>query len=149
MNPNARASELIDATESIITIIEQENTLLKESRVDEIEPLVETKKSLVDMYEYQVRDAAQHKGFLDEIDADMRTKLEKSNERFEDAVRKNVNALRAAMTVNHQIVETIARSIENQQVAPAGYSSNGQGGRAQADKSKMASKIAFTLNEEF
>ena len=45
MNPNAIASELIDATESIITIIEQENSLLKEARVDEIEPLIEAKKS--------------------------------------------------------------------------------------------------------
>ena len=60
-----------------------------------------------------------------------------------------MHALRAAMTVNHQVVETIAHSIENQQIAPAGYSATGQGKRAQADKQKMAGKIAFTLNEEF
>ena len=29
MNPNALASELLDATESIITIIEQENSIIK------------------------------------------------------------------------------------------------------------------------
>ena len=149
MNPNALASELIDATDSIITIIEQENSLLKEARVDAIEPLIEAKKSLVEVYEHRLHDAAENKAFLDEVDRDLREKLHESNSRFQDAVRSNVHALRAAMTINHQVVETIAHSIENQQIAPAGYSATGQGKRAQADKQKMAGKIAFTLNEEF
>ena len=76
MNPNARASELIDATNSIITIIEQENEMLTSARIAEIEPLVATKRTLVDMYEFQLRDAAQHKEFLEEIDADIKTKLD-------------------------------------------------------------------------
>ena len=149
MNPNARASELINATESIITIIEQENALLQEAKVDEIEPLIETKKSLVEAYEHSLHDAAENKTFLDDVDKELRDKLRQSSSRFQEAVRNNVHFLRAAMTVNHQVVETIAHSIENQQIAPAGYSATGQGTRAQADKQKMASKIAFTLNEEF
>ena len=99
------------------------------------------------MYEFQLRDAAQHKEF-EEIDADIKTKLDKSNERFEAAVRENVNALRAAMTVNHQIVETIATSIGNQQVSATGYGSNGTSTITQNEKSKMAGKIAVTLNKE-
>ena len=148
MNPYARASELIDATNSIITIIEQENEMLTSARIAEIEPLVATKRTLVDMYEFQLRDAAQHKEFLEEIDADIKTKLDQSNERFETAVRENVNALRAAMTVNHQIVETIATSIGNQQVSATGYGSNGTSTITQNEKSKMAGKIAVTLNKE-
>ena len=149
MNPNARASELIDATNSIITVIDQENEMLKSSRVAEIEPLIATKKTLVDMYEFQLRDAAKHKGFLKELDNDVKMKLDESNQRFEVAVRQNVNALRAAMTVNHQIVETIAASIGNQQVSAAGYGSNGTSTITKTDKSKLAGKIAVTLNEEF
>ena len=110
MNPNALASELLDATDSIITIIEQENSLLKEARVDAIEPLIEAKKSLVEVYEHRLHDAAQNKAFLNDVDRDLRKKLHESNLRFQDAVRSNVHALRAAMTVNHQVVETIAHS---------------------------------------
>ena len=94
MNPNALASELIDATDSIITIIEQENSLLKEARVDAIEPLIEAKKSLVEVYEHRLHDAAENKAFLDEVDRDLREKLHESNSRFQDAVRSNVHALR-------------------------------------------------------
>ena len=96
-----------------------------------------------------MHDAAQNKAFLNDVERDLRKKLHESNLRFQDAVLSNVHELRAAMTVNHQVVDTIAHSIENQKIAPAGYSSTGQGKRAQADKQKMAGKIAFTLNEEF
>jgi hypothetical protein len=57
--------------------------------------------------------------------------------------------LRAAMSLNHQIVETIARAVQDQMVTPSGYGPNGIAAAAPADKSKLAAKVPITLNKEF
>ena len=75
MDPTARAHELIEVTESLTTLIDQENELLGELRVKEIGALQQEKNSLSGLYELRIREATQDDGVFDNIAPEIRARL--------------------------------------------------------------------------
>ncbi|MGE4221191.1 MAG: hypothetical protein AB7G39_17240 [Alphaproteobacteria bacterium] len=146
MNPNARAQDLIEVTESFSEVLEQENTLLKTHRIGDIAPLQANKTSLARLYEARMLEAHAVRDSFKEVEPALRSRLLEAGERFEDAMRDNVTALRAAMELNQRLLKTIARAVREQQPVAHGYTATGRDPRAAP---VPLGHVPMTLNKEF
>ena len=125
MDPTARAHELIEVTESLTTLIDQENELLGELRVKEIGALQQEKTSLSGLYELRIREATQDDGVFDNIAPEIRARLRHASEAFDRSANRNANVLRAALEMNTRMVHKIANLATRQETRPSGYGATG------------------------
>lgn len=146
MDPTARTHELIDVTESLTAILDQENTLLTELRIKEIGALQQEKTSLSGLYELRMREAVQDAGAFNAVAPEVRDRLRVASEAFDQSAQQNAKALRAALEMNTRMVHKIAQLATKQETRPNGYGSNGTTPYA-ARRGKM-SVIPMTLNEQ-
>lgn len=123
--PDQSAQHLIDAANSFIDVIEQENDALGAARVTDLTALQDAKLTASEIYESRLQDAIGQGAAPERLSPAMRAALAKCQARFEDATNRNVNSLKAAMELNRQLVGTIAQSIERQRVNAAGYTKTG------------------------
>lgn len=146
MDPTARTHELIDVTESLTAILDQENTLLTELRVKEIGTLQQEKTSLSGLYELRMREAVQDAGAFNAVAPEIREQLRLASEAFDRSAQQNARALRAALEMNTRMVHKIAQLATKQETRPNGYGANGTTPYT-ARRGKM-SVIPMTLNEQ-
>ena len=125
MDPTARAHELIEVTESLTALIEQENELLQELRIKEIGALQQEKTSLSGLYELRMREAIQDTGVFNAVAPEIRTHLRHASEAFNRSAKRNANALRAALEMNTRMVHKIANLASRQETRPNGYGAAG------------------------
>ena len=125
MDPTARAHELIEVTESLTALIEQENELLQELRIKEIGALQQEKTSLSGLYELRMREAIQDTGVFNAIAPEIRVRLRQASEAFNRSAKRNANALRAALEMNTRMVHKIANLASRQETRPNGYGAAG------------------------
>jgi len=123
--PDESAQHLIDAANSFIDVIEQENDALRAARVSDLTALQDAKLTASEIYESRLQDAVRQGAAPERLSPAMRAALGKCQTRFEDATNRNVNNLKAAMELNRQLVGTIAQSIERQRISAAGYTKTG------------------------
>jgi hypothetical protein len=123
--PDESAQHLIDAANTFVDVIEQENDALQTARVSDLPALQDAKLTASEIYESRLQDAINQGAAPERLSPAMRTALAKCQARFEDVTRRNVNNLKAAMELNRQLVGTIAQSIERQRVNASGYTKTG------------------------
>lgn len=147
MNPNARAQDLIEATSAFSEVLQQENELLKAHRVKDIAALQTDKTALARLYEARLTEAHAARDQFKEVEPPLREKLLEVGERFEQAMRDNVSALRAAMELNDRLLQTIASAVRQQQTIARGYTANGRDARSQP--TEPIGHVPMSLNKEF
>jgi len=146
MNPTTRAHELIDVTESLTAVIDQENTLLQELRVKEIGALQQEKTSLSGLYELRIREAIQDVGAFETVTPEIRDRLRNASAAFDRSAQRNTRALKAALEMNTRMVNKIAQLASRQETRPNGYGASGTSPYP-TRRSKMP-VAAMTLNRE-
>ena len=147
MDPTARANELIELTTALTEVIDQENEMLKTHQVGLIADLQSQKTSLADLYEMRLREASQDPAALDTLEPTLRDRLREVSEAFGSSARRNAYALRAAMELNNQIVQTIAQSVEDQRVSSAGYTNSGAA--PTSGDGSLSTNEPMTLDKQF
>lgn len=147
MNPNARAQDLIEVTGSFSDVLEQENGLLKAHRIGDIAALQTSKTSLARLYETRIREAHAVRDSFKQVEPDLRDRLREAGERFEEAMRDNITALKAAMELNERLLQTIARAVRDQHPVPHGYTATGRDPRTLPQA--PLGHVPMTLNKEF
>ncbi len=125
MNPNVRAHELINVSESLIHVMTQEIELLKSGKVSEIAPLQEQKESLSGIYATHIQQAAAEPGTFADVEPDTRIELEQIAVRFQKTAMENANAVRAALDMNAKLVQIIADTVVKNGPAATGYTKTG------------------------
>lgn len=125
MNPNIRAHEFINVSESLIHVMTQEIELLKSGRVSEIAPLQDQKESLSGIYAAHIKQAAAAPGTFADIAPDTRAELEQVAVKFQKAAMENANAVRAALDMNAKLVQVIADAVIRNGPAATGYTKTG------------------------
>ena len=98
MDPTARTRELIDVTESLTAVIDQENALLQELRVKEIGALQQEKTSLSGLYELRMREAIQDAVAFKAVAPEVRDRLRNASEAFDRSAQRNTRALKPRST---------------------------------------------------
>jgi flagellar biosynthesis/type III secretory pathway chaperone len=125
MNPNVRAHELINVSESLIHVMTQEIELLKSGKVSEIAPLQEQKESLSGIYAAHIKQAAAEPGTFADVEPDTRVELEQIAVKFQKTAMENANAVRAALDMNAKLVQVIADAVIRSGPAASGYTKTG------------------------
>lgn len=138
MNVTAVATELIEITDTLSDLLDQENALLQAQRVRDIPALQKEKTTLTGLYEARLSEATAT-GLLRTAEPAVRDRLRQASERFETAVKQNVLSLRAAMELNNRLVQTIAQAVERHKPSASGYTKSGanHGGGPAAGKAHI------------
>lgn len=120
------ADNLIDMTDRLSGLMEQEVELLRGRRARDIQALQSDKESLAGVYQRIITDVQRNPAALEGLDDTRRERLKHAAARLQGAATGNAIALRSAIEANHQLIETIAAAIRDQGSENAPYTANGR-----------------------
>lgn len=120
------ADNLIQMTDRLSQLMEQEVELLRGRRARDIQALQIDKESLAGVYARIIADIQRNPAALKGLDDARREKLKHAAARLQGAATGNAIALRSAIEANHQLIETIAAAIRDQGSENAPYMANGR-----------------------
>src|SRR3546814_20674890 len=101
MNATARAMELIEITNALSDVLDQENALLDAQRIQDIPALQKEKTTLTGLYEARLSEATAVAGLLPTIEPGLSDQLRPASERFEAAATRNPLQTRARTADTH------------------------------------------------
>lgn len=120
------ADNLIQMTDRLSQLMEQEVELLRGRRARDIQALQSDKESLAGVYQRIITDVQRNPAALKNLDDTRREKLKLAAARLQGAATGNAIALRSAIEANHQLIETIAAAIRDQGNENAPYTASGR-----------------------
>jgi flagellar biosynthesis/type III secretory pathway chaperone len=130
MSTTSQIDGLIQITSRLITVLEREVEMLRQSPSTELQALQEEKSALTAAYESQARSLAGHPELLQALQPVLRAELERVTSRFQSAVSVNEAALRAARETTQRVLQAIADELDKNRRNQAGYSATGYGSTA-------------------
>jgi hypothetical protein len=120
-------------------VMQAENALLRQMRLDRLQALQAEKVALAERYELELRRLRQAPEELAELEPDERALLETGLREFQAAVRANAERLAQARQVAEGVVQAIGASLGTGSSAASGY---GVAGRVGGDVSRVIA-VAF------
>ena len=146
MTPNEMTQLAVDATKSLIDVLNAESEALSKSQVARVEQLLETKQTAAEVFESRIKDISERPDILAQTTPAIRQDLRSAKERLDTAALQNAHALRAAMELNNRLVQRIAQSVERQRITAAGYTNTG-GAYARPAASNHGDILPVSLDE--
>lgn len=120
------ADNLIQMTDRLSKLMEQEVELLRGRRARDIQALQSDKESLAGVYQRIITDVQRNPSALEGLDDARRERLKLAAARLQGAATGNAIALRSTIEANHQLIETIAGAIRDQGNENAPYTAKGR-----------------------
>jgi len=145
MPSNNRIEDLILITGRLVDILERENDALSNRRNAELRDILDEKVTLSRVYESRMQVISEKPELLDDVDADLREKLQNLGQQVSTLIESNGRLLKVAMTVNRRVVELIAEAVREATPSAGTYGAKGTAasGTPGADKQHAA----FSLNQ--
>jgi len=145
MPSNNRIEDLILITGRLVDVLERENDALTNRRNADLRDILDEKVTLSRVYESRMQVISEKPEILDEVDTDLRGKLQDLGQQVSTLIETNGNLLKVAMTVNRRVVELIAEAVREATPSAGTYGSNGTAasGTPGADKQHAA----FSLDQ--
>jgi hypothetical protein len=126
MDANERIRDLLIVADGLCTVLNRENTLLRERKYDDIKDLVEEKTLLAKGLEAHYRGFEQKPEALDGADEDLREELKDVAERIEDLVKENGRRLQIAIQSGKTLMDVVSDAVRRSQPNAGTYSASGQ-----------------------
>ncbi len=142
MHMTARIEDLAAVTEQLIVLMDQETSLLHQRRHEDIRGLQVEKTELTHAYEGHLRGLRERPENLQNIEADLLTRLKTSNIAFRKSTQSNALALKAAMEANSHVLRAVARAVSELNAGGDGYKHDGKA------LGKPASGISIAIDQE-
>ena len=120
-----RIESMIEITERLSDLLEEETGLLKQMKVTKITSLQDAKLRLTDAYQARVEEINKNSDKYKNVTPILKQKLAQASKRFQEAIIKDINALNAAKLINTRVVEAIAAAALDQQQVVKGYNAKG------------------------
>jgi len=145
MPSNNRIEDLILITGRLIDVLERENDALNNQRNADLRDILDEKVTLSRVYESRMQVISEKPEILDEVDADLREKLQSLGQQVSTLIEANGRLLKVAMTVNRRVVELIAEAVHDATPSAGTYGATGASatGSLGADKQR----VAFSLDQ--
>ncbi|RME62272.1 MAG: hypothetical protein D6782_12600 [Alphaproteobacteria bacterium] len=106
-----RLTKLLDITQSLTRLIEEESGLLKARRGAALKALGEEKSRLGSLYEQELRLIRQHKALLRETDKNLRLAISNATRRFHEALDRNRRILARKRLVGEGLIKAIGDEV--------------------------------------
>lgn len=120
-NGTERAQALLQLTNRLTSLIEQETTLFNARRPHEAVGLQEEKSKLASIYRTEIARARQEPQRFSGAPEPIKAALRKSTEGFHAALKENGRAVNALKTITEGVVKAIADEAARQRTAGGGY----------------------------
>jgi hypothetical protein len=133
-----QAALVISLMRQLEEVMQAENALLREMRLDRLQALQQEKVELAESYELAWRRLRQEPEILARLDEPTRSLLETTLRDFQQAVRRNAERLARARTV----VEGVVRAITESVGGPQGARSYGASPKVSGDAGRVIA-VAF------
>jgi len=120
-NGAERAEALLQLTERLTSLIEQETALFRERRPEDALGLQDEKSKLANIYRTEVARARQEPQRFSGAPEGVKSLLRKATEGFHKALKENGHAVLALKTITEGVVKAIADEAARQRTAGGGY----------------------------
>ena len=143
---NVAVRDLISICTSLIGLLEQETTLLREMQAGEINSLQDQKSTLALTYQQQIRDLAGDPQCFRAVEPVLRDELRSALEAVNTATVDNERALRAARTANEKVIQAVVDAVAVNDSESATYGRDGS--LNLADGATGAPPAAISINQQ-
>lgn len=126
MNMTAQIEDLKMVTDQLVVLMDQETSLLRQHRHDDLRDLQIKKAQLAHVYENYLRGLRDRPENLQNVKPELLEGLKASNIAFSKATQSNALALKAAMDANDHVLRAIAGAVAELNAKGKGYHRNGQ-----------------------
>lgn len=113
MNAAVRAQNLMDLMQDLKEVLERENEILEQPRLNDLKPVVAEKQALFRMYDEQILALAKDREFAATLAPETKDALRTASAEFEEAARKNERRLQLMMEAGRQIVGRITEAAKS------------------------------------
>lgn len=120
------ARDLFAIADPLIGLLDQETALLRKMAPHATHDLHEEKQRMIRAYEDRARTLKAQEPVLAELDTEIRAKLRTTATRFEEAVKANVFAIKAAQEANERVMHAIVEAVKERRNRSDSYGANAQ-----------------------
>ncbi len=120
-NGAERAQALLQLTQRLTSLIEQETNLFRARRPQDAVQFQDEKSKLASIYRTEVARARQEPNRFDGTAPNVKTALRQATEGFHKALKENGHAVAALKTLTEGVVKAIADEAQRQRSAGGGY----------------------------
>ncbi len=125
MSKNSRMTELLAITSRLIACLENEVTLLRSLKPQELRQLQSDKLALADAYRAFTLALREPPAEGESIDEKLCQDLVEATEHFQASVQDNLRALRAMRDVNERVMRAIVQALDEPRAQVTGYNKLG------------------------
>lgn len=129
MTTEDRLSGMLDLTDRLADLIEEENLALEDRRYDDVDDMLEEKSTLARLYESRFKALEKSDvdwGSLTEV---VREELNEAANRLANAMAENTMRLKAGMEANSRVVDAVASALKDATPHAGTYSKYGRQGQ--------------------
>ena len=137
--PTDRVEQLIILTERLTGLIEQETSLLKERRPNEIADFQDERSKLSNLYAQEMELIKHNRSLIEGAPQELKLELKNRTGAFHDRLDEHKSYLNRIRTVTEGMVRAVADEVSKMNKADAGY---GKDGRVQSNERSAAPSIA-------
>jgi len=119
-----RVTQLLNVTQSLARLLDQENHMLSQDRPASIKSLAEEKARLAALYNRELRLLRSHRSQLPAIDAALRGALAEATRDFQHKLDMNQRRLTRLRTVGEGMIQAIGDEVARKQNPVRNYGAN-------------------------
>ena len=119
-----RVTHLLQITQALTRLLEQENTWLTERRPSDIQTLSEEKSRLSSLYTKELRVIRKHKSQVKQLDKALRQSLNDATEQFQTVLAKNERLVFRLKGVSEGLIQAIGEEIAKRNRPLPAYGQN-------------------------
>jgi len=147
MNSNERLNDLIELTETLASLLMQENRALREKRSSEATGLLEKKNELCRIYEARIQNLGNAPEQIAKAAPEQIKKLRELGEKVNLMLDENAGLLKITIEANRRVVNMVADAVKAQQPGPGTYSAKGMSGRG--DHHSAPTSLAISVDRSY
>ena len=121
---NERLTRLLNITQSLTRLVEDENRLLRARRASDLKSLAEEKTRLSAHYQQELRLIRQHKGLMPEADRPLREAVREATRQFHEALDSNQRILAGKRKIGEGLIQAIGDEVARRSRPLPSYSRN-------------------------
>lgn len=119
-----RVTHLLQVTQALTQILDQENRWLKEHRPSDVKGLAEEKSRLTALYTKELRIIRTHKSQLEDIDGALRKSLAEATKQMQTTLARNERLVVRLKNVSEGLMEAISAEITKRNRPLPSYGDN-------------------------
>jgi len=143
MDMGQRIQDLILITTRLSEILKRENDAIRDHRNTVVSELLEQKATLSRAYETRLKGMVDNAADLNEVDPDLRERLQAIGTRMQELAEENGHLLKVSMQAHKSFIGALAGAVKTSTGAPDTYSPSGMAAPKVCGTSNRPPAVSF------